>query len=61
MLIGIPFGASWTHLSIIGGQFTGLLGSQDAKEGLNLEIYAQVINWFMSGLLQVFTYMDSQL
>jgi hypothetical protein len=48
-------------LSIIGGQFTGLLGSQDAKEGLNLEIYAQVINWFMSGLLQVFTYMDSQL
>jgi hypothetical protein len=48
-------------LSIIGGQFTGLLGSQDAKEGLNLEINAQVINWFMSGLLQVFTYMDSQL
>jgi hypothetical protein len=38
-----------------------VLGSQDAKEGLNLEIYAQVINRFMSGLLQVFTYMDSQL
>jgi hypothetical protein len=57
----IPFGASWTHLSIIGGQFTGLLGSQDAKEGLNLEIYAQVFNWFMSGLFASLHLHDSQL